>query len=42
MPAIPWRSFSAVEPDRQYLAMASRLPLMADAFARLTEAQVRT
>jgi hypothetical protein len=27
MPAIPWRS-SAFEPDREYLAMASRLPLV--------------
>lgn len=40
MPAIPWRSFSAVEPDREYLAMASRLPLVSHRtiprFMRLT------
>ena len=28
MPAIPWRSFTQVEPDRHYLVMASRLPLV--------------
>ena len=27
MPAIPWRSFTNVEPEREYLVMASRLPL---------------
>ena len=40
MPAIPWRRFSAVEPDREYLAMASRLPLVSHRtiprFLRLT------
>jgi hypothetical protein len=29
MPALPWRQFQAVEPGRQYAAMASRLPLRA-------------
>jgi hypothetical protein len=40
MPAIPWRRFDAVEPDREYLAMASRLPLVSHRnipwFMRLT------
>jgi len=40
MPATPWRSFSAVEPDREYLAMVSRLPLVSHRtiprFMRLT------
>jgi heme-degrading monooxygenase HmoA len=27
MPALPWSSRQTVEPDRQYTAMASRLPL---------------
>lgn len=27
MPAIPWKSFENVNPDREYLVMASRLPL---------------
>ena len=27
MPAIPWRYLSPVEPSREYLVMASRLPL---------------
>jgi hypothetical protein len=40
MPAIPWRSSSAVEPDRDYLVMASRLPLVTSRtlprFLRLT------
>ena len=29
MPPIPWRSRSPVDPDRDYLVMASRLPLHA-------------
>ena len=29
MPALPWREFQAVDPGRQYAAMASRLPLRA-------------
>lgn len=45
MPAIPWRRFSAVEPDRDYLAMASRLPLVSHRtsprFMRLTLAVAR-
>jgi hypothetical protein len=27
MPALPWAQRQAVDPDRQYMAMASRLPL---------------
>lgn len=45
MPAIPWRSFSAVEPNREYLVMASRLPLVSHRtipkFMRLTLAVAR-
>jgi hypothetical protein len=29
MPALPWRDCQAVDPGRQYAAMASRLPLRA-------------
>jgi hypothetical protein len=29
MPALPWKEFQAVDPGRQYAAMASRLPLRA-------------
>ena len=29
MPALPWKEFQAVDPGRQYAAMASRLPLLA-------------
>ena len=29
MPALPWKEFQAVDPGRQYAAMASRLPLCA-------------
>ncbi len=29
MPALPWKEFQAVDPVRQYAAMASRLPLRA-------------
>src|SRR6202034_3734705 len=29
MPALPWKQFQAVDPGRQYAAMASRLPLRA-------------
>jgi heme-degrading monooxygenase HmoA len=40
MPALPWTSFVEIEPDRQYLVMASRLPLRSywkvPAFLRLT------
>ncbi|HUG31266.1 MAG TPA: DUF3291 domain-containing protein [Acidimicrobiia bacterium] len=40
MPAIPWRNLSRVEPGREYLVMASRLPLISHwripMFMRLT------
>jgi hypothetical protein len=32
MPALPWVQRQAVEPDRQYVVMASRLPLKAYRF----------
>lgn len=42
MPAIPWKSFASVDPDREYLVMASRLPLKSylrvPQFMRLTMA----
>ena len=45
MPAIPWRNLSVVEPDHEYLVMASRLPLIAHRkipkFMRLTLAVAR-
>ncbi|HUG85868.1 MAG TPA: hypothetical protein VMM13_14995 [Euzebya sp.] len=40
MPAIPWRSFATAKRDREYLVMASRLPLVSHRstpwFMRLT------
>jgi hypothetical protein len=27
MPALPWKSFQPIEPDHEYVVMASRLPL---------------
>jgi hypothetical protein len=28
MPALPWKHFRAMEPDREYVAMVSQLPLL--------------
>ena len=45
MPAIPWRNLSLIEPEREYLVMASRLPLKTHRripkFVRLTLAVSR-
>lgn len=42
MPAIPWKSFTSVDPEREYLVMASRPPLKSylwvPQFMRLTMA----
>ena len=45
MPAIPWKNFVDVDPQREYLVMASRLPLRSHRtiprFLRLTLSVVR-
>ena len=45
MPAIPWKTFMNVDPQREYLVMASRLPLQSyrhiPKFLRLTRAVQR-
>lgn len=45
MPAIPWKSFTDADPEREYLVMASRLPLRSyrsiPQFLRLTRAVQR-